>query len=108
LQPPVTIRPARPIQLAGPDAVEPAGRSIELTVSKSRLVRLTTEARDVIVGNPQIADVVVRTPTVVYVLGKSPGQTNVVFLDANGREVQSLDIKVGFDVDGLRAALRQA
>src|SRR5262249_4511245 len=70
LPPREPARPARPITLAGPDAVEPAGRSVELTVNKSRLVRLSTEARDVLVGNPQIADVVVRTPTVVYVLGK--------------------------------------
>jgi len=64
--------------------------------------------RDVLVGNPQIADVVVRAPNVVYVLGKAPGETNVIFLDANGREVQNLDVKVDFDVDSLRGVLKEA
>jgi pilus assembly protein CpaC len=92
-------------------ATEPAApleRQVALTVNRSRLVRLPAEARDVIVANPSIVDVVVRTPTAVYLLGKTVGETSVVFLDAIGREIHSADVRVDFDVAGLRQALRQA
>jgi pilus assembly protein CpaC len=90
------------------DASDTAEKSLALTVNKSRLVRIPSGVRDVLVANPAIADVVVRTPNMVYVLGRAVGETSVVLLDAQGREIQTFGVRVDFDVAGLRQALRQA
>ena len=98
--------------MAQPDGAVEAAQTpeklLDVTVNKSKLVRLPSAVRDVVVANPAIADVVVRTPNVIYVLGKTVGETSVVFLDAEGREVEALGVRVGFDVAGLRSALKQA
>jgi pilus assembly protein CpaC len=101
--PAVAQAPAAP-----PQAVDTPEKVVAVTVNKSRLVRLPAAVRDVVVANPAIADVVVRTPNVIYILGRSVGETSVVFLDAQGREVEALGVRVEFDVAALRTALRQA
>ncbi|MFQ5784600.1 MAG: type II and III secretion system protein family protein [Alphaproteobacteria bacterium] len=78
---------------------------INLPLNKSRIFRLSTDVRDVLVSNPDIADVVVKTPRIVYVLGQQVGDTNVFLFDETGHEIKRLEIRVDLDLTALRNAL---
>ncbi|MEI8144008.1 MAG: type II and III secretion system protein family protein [Alphaproteobacteria bacterium] len=75
-------------------------------VGKSVGIDLPRDARDVIVANPAIANAVVRSARRAFVIGVAVGQTNIFFLDGDGRQIAGYDIEVGRDLGGLRAALR--
>ncbi|WP_170181877.1 type II and III secretion system protein family protein [Phreatobacter stygius] len=81
-------------------------RPVALGVGKSLAIDLPRDARDVIVANPAIANAVVRSARRVFLIGVAVGQTNVFFLDAEGRQIAGYDIEVGRDLGGLRLALR--
>lgn len=87
----------------------PAGsQMLTLGVGKSVPIDLPRDARDVIVANPAIANAVVRSARRVFLIGVAVGQTNVFFLDAEGRQIAAYDIEVGRDLGGLRQTLRAA
>lgn len=74
---------------------------VTLPLNKARVVRLPVDVRDVIVTNEAVADVIVKSPRLVYLLGNAVGATNVLFLDAAGREIVRLDIRVEVDLTAL-------
>ncbi len=82
-------------------------RFMELGVSKSAVIDLPHEAKDMLVADPKIANAVIRSPTRAYIIGVGVGQTNVVFFDADGQAIASYDIAIKRDMNGIRAAMRQ-
>lgn len=105
--------PAAPVSAQSGGATRHArpagsGQIVHLGVGKSIPVELPRDARDVIVANPAIANAVVRSARRVFLIGVAVGQTNVFFLDAEGRQIASYDIDVGRDLGGLRETLRTA
>lgn len=82
-------------------------RLVHLPQGRARLVRLPVRVKDVIIADPEIADVVVKSPQLLYLLGKATGGTNVILLDAKGREILELDVAVFREVDSLRASLKR-
>jgi pilus assembly protein CpaC len=82
-------------------------RFLSLGVGKSVIIDLSREVKDVLVADPKIANAVVRSSQRAYIIGAAVGQTNVVFFDADGKQVASYDIAVKRDLNGVRAALRQ-
>lgn len=85
---------------------EAGQRRINLGVGKSIPIELPRDARDVIVANPAIANAIVRSARRAFMIGVAVGQTNVFFLDAEGRQIAGFDVEVGRDLGALRAALR--
>lgn len=83
-----------------------AGQLINLGVGKSVSIDLPRDARDVIVANPAVANAVVRSARRVFLIGVAVGQTNVFFLDAEGRQIAGYDVDVARDLTSLRATLR--
>jgi pilus assembly protein CpaC len=61
----------------------------------------------VLVANPEVANAVVRSTRRAYLIGVKPGQTNIYFFDAEGRQIAGFDIAVKRDLNGVRAALKQ-
>ena len=106
----VTAQPAHAPRQQTTVARQPAAGShtITLGVGKSLPVELPRDARDVIVANPAIANAVVRSARRAFIIGVAVGQTNVFFLDGEGRQIASYDIEVGRDLVGLRQTLRSA
>ena len=49
------------------------------------------------IATPAIADIVVRSSRRVYVVAKKTGQTNVYFYDAQGRQIEGLNLNIGED-----------
>ena len=75
-----------------------AARTLSLPRGKSAVVELPTDARDVMVSDPNVADVVLSTPRRIYVMGKGSGQTDALFVDGMGRQILRLAIRVDQDV----------
>lgn len=74
--------------LGGPETVLAEDPSIvETTIDEATLIRLGTDAAQLIVGNPAIADVSAQSPRLLVVTGKSYGTTNLIALDSAGREI---------------------
>ena len=93
------------IQLVAADS---NSRFVPLGVGKSVVIDLPREIKDVLVADPTIANAVVRTARRAYIIGVKTGQTNVFFFDADGQQIGGLDIAVTRNLNGLRAALKQA
>jgi pilus assembly protein CpaC len=93
------------VQLVGGDA---RARPVTLGVDKSVVIDLPRDIKDVLVASPAIANVVVRSSRRAYIIGVKVGQTNVFFLDADGKQMAGFDIAVTRDLNGLRAALKRA
>ena len=83
------------------------GRFVRIGLNKSIVIRLPADARDVLVGNPDIVDAVVRTKNTAYLFARAIGQTNVFFFDANGQQILSLDLEVAQDMTALQKLIRR-
>ncbi|HXD46356.1 MAG TPA: type II and III secretion system protein family protein [Pseudolabrys sp.] len=89
-------------------ASEATSRFIPLGIGKSVAIDLPSDIKDVLVADPAVANAVVRTSRRVYLIGVKVGQTNIFFFDAQGRQIAGFDIAVTRDLNGVRAALKQA
>ena len=79
--------------------------STSVTKDDSIVMRTSVAFKEVRVADAKIADIVVLTDRSFQVLGKNAGKTNVMLYDVNNRLVDIVDVKVGFDVEGLKLAL---
>jgi pilus assembly protein CpaC len=82
-------------------------RFLAIGIGKSMIIDLPRDVKDVLVADPKIANAVIRSAQRAYIIGEAVGQTNVVFFDAEGRQISSYDIAVKRDLNGVRTALRQ-
>jgi len=94
--------------VAPPPSEAPAGRLFTVGIGKSQLVHLARPARDVLVASPGVADVVLKSPDMAFIVGHVAGETTVYFFDAEGRQIDALDVTVLFDTTALEDALRHA
>ena len=92
------------IQSAG--AASPVQR-VTLPLGKSAVVDLPVDARDVVISNPEVADAVMRTSRRAFVLGVKNGETNIFFLDAAGRQILTLEVRVARDTGELDALIQR-
>src|SRR5690349_631653 len=74
-------------------SVAGGGRLVRIGLNKSIVIKLPGEARDVLVGNPDIVDAVVRTRNTAYLFARAIGQTNIFFFDENGQQILNLDLE---------------
>src|SRR5262249_57933177 len=91
-----------------PVASDQTSHFVPLGVGKSVVIDLPRDIKDVLVADPAIANAVVRSARRAYIIGVKVGQTNVFFFDAEGQQIGGLDIAVTRDLNGLRAAIKQA
>jgi pilus assembly protein CpaC len=89
-------------------ASETTSRFIPLGVGKSVAIDLPADIKDVLVADPKIANAVIRSSRRVYMIGVAIGQTNIFFFAADGKQIAGFDIAVTRDLNGVRAALKQA
>lgn len=67
---------------------------IDVKVNMARVLRISSPAATVIVGNPGIADVTIQDPQTLVLTGKSYGQTNLIVLDSFGEPIADTLIEV--------------
>jgi pilus assembly protein CpaC len=107
LNPALTPVVASDYRVAAPDA-EMHARFLSLGIGKSIVIDLPSDIKDVLVADPKIANAVVRSAQRAYIIGAAVGQTNIVFFDSAGQQIAAYDIAVTRDLNGVRAALKQA
>ena len=79
--------------------------SLTVPIYKSRVVTLSTPAKRVSIGNPDIADVLIIGSGELYILGKDLGATNVLLWDRNDQLIAAISVAVTHDLDTLRKLL---
>jgi pilus assembly protein CpaC len=87
---------------------EGGSRRIELGIGKSVIVDLPRDAKEVFVANPKVANAIVRSTRKIFIIGAADGQTNVVVMDGEGRQIANLDVNIGRDLNTLRRTLKAA
>lgn len=106
---PLTLGLAAPTQAhAQTRAAVPMGAGsqlINLPRGSSMAIDLPADARDVIVPNPVVAEAMLHSPRRITIIGLQPGETDAVVLDASGRTILSLRVRVDAGVSALQDTL---
>ncbi len=95
-------------QVAGQRSVVAMGNApqlVNLPRGTSFAVDLPADARDVIVSNPAVAEAMLHSPRRITMIGLAPGETDAVFLDAAGRTILTLRVRVDAGVSALQDTL---
>ncbi len=85
---------ATPAQVTIAASAYGAVRSLDVELNKSVIVDLPAGVAEVIVSQPDVAAAIMRTRTRGIIQGVTGGNTNVFFLDDQGRTIQVLDLRV--------------
>ncbi|CAN5425455.1 type II and III secretion system protein family protein [soil metagenome] len=80
---------------------------VNLPRGSSFAVDLPADAHDVISSNPAFAEALTHSSRRVTVIGVAPGQTDAVFLDAAGRTILSLRVRVDAGVYALQDTINR-
>ena len=100
--------PAAPA-LAQTLASEPVmRRTIHVPRDKSLSFRLPQAASRIVIAQPEIAKVTATSGSSFYVQGIEFGSTNLLVYGPGGRLQEVIDIRVGYDGDGLQQDLTAA
>ncbi len=78
------------------------GRVVQLGIGKSYVVDLPADASEVLVADPKIANAVVRSARKAYVIGVALGETDIIFFDSAGQQIESLAVSVARDLSPIR------
>ena len=71
-----------------------APQLVNLPRGTSFAVDLPADARDIIISNPRVAEAMLHTPRRITMIGLEGGETDAVFLDASGRAILALRVRV--------------
>lgn len=84
-----------------------ATQSLSLPRGESAVIELPVDVRDVMVSNPAVADAVLQSQRRIVLMGLTPGATDALFFDASGRQILSLNVRVGAPVGVLQDTIRR-
>lgn len=87
-------------------ATQTGGRRLDLSIGRSVVIELNQDAKEIFVANPAVANAVVRSTRKLFLLGVANGSTSVFVMDAAGRQIASLEVNVGRDLNILRQTIR--
>lgn len=82
-----------------------APQMVNLPRGTSFAVDLPADARDVIISNPAVAEAMLHSPRRITMIGLAGGETDAVFLDASGRTILALRVRVDAGVSALQDTL---
>jgi len=97
----VVATPATSVEI-----IDGSGQTLQMEISKGKLVRLEKPAKTVFVADPEIADIQVKSPRLVYLLAKKPGSTTLFAVDAKERVLANIGVKVTHNLSRLRKAIK--
>ena len=86
-----------------------SGTSSTLGVPMNRAVVVESDVpfAELSIANPIIADISSLSDRTIYVLGKSPGMTTLTLLDAAGKLITNVEVRVSPDISEFKERLRQ-
>ncbi|WP_439111232.1 type II and III secretion system protein family protein [Lentibacter sp.] len=81
--------------------------ALEVPMNRAVVVESDQPFAELSIANPAIADISSLSDRTIYVLGKAPGLTTLTLLDANGRLITNVDVRVASDISEFKERLRQ-
>jgi pilus assembly protein CpaC len=81
--------------------------SLNVPMNRAVVVESDVPFAELSIANPGIADISSLSDRTIYVLGKSPGMTTLTLLDATGRLITNVTVKVAADVTEFKERLGQ-
>ncbi len=96
-----------PVQVLQPGQGELA-RTLKMALNKTTILEFDEDVDDILVANPGIADVLARSKRRIAVMGRGKGESGIIFMGKDGRELLSLDVVVaGQGVTELQALIER-
>ncbi|MGF1771149.1 type II and III secretion system protein family protein [Vibrio wakamikoensis] len=86
-------------------AATQAGKLVSVPHHKSKNVILAGKAKRVSLGDPDVLDIVMLRSNEVFLIGKKLGSTNLMAWDSRGRLIESINIEVTHDLNGVKSKL---
>ena len=102
---PIRLRAILSAAFAGLLALTLPAAAQALPRGESAVIELPVDARDVLVSNPSVADAVLQSPRRIVLMGLAPGVTDALFFDAAGRQILTLNVRVGAPTSALQEAI---
>ncbi|HKK85370.1 MAG TPA: type II and III secretion system protein family protein [Roseovarius sp.] len=84
-----------------------ANRDLSVPMNRAVVVESDVPFAELSIANPSIADFSTLSDRTIYVLGKAPGRTTLTLLDANGRLITNVEVRVAADISEFKERLRQ-
>lgn len=81
---------------------------LRLSIGKSQIIYSPQPIDQVVIGSPAIADIKLLSARQVLILGKTPGDTNLVFRDKNRSLIAFIDVVVGYDMDAIKRKINES
>ncbi|WP_415403817.1 type II and III secretion system protein family protein [Tateyamaria sp. SN3-11] len=81
--------------------------TLSVPMNRAVVVESDTPFAELSIANPAIADISSLSDRTIYVLGKAPGLTTLTLLDANGRLITNVNVRVAADISEFKERLRQ-
>ena len=81
--------------------------TLNVPMNRAIVVESDVPFSELSIANPGIADISSLSDRTIYVLGKSPGLTTLTLLDASGRLITNVTVRVAADVTEFKERLRQ-
>ena len=105
----LALSPVAESTLAETLTVVKKGTAATLDVPMNRAIVVESDVpfSELSIANPGIADISSLSDRTIYVLGKSPGLTTLTLLDATGRLITNVNVRVAADVTEFKERLRQ-
>lgn len=83
-------------------------RSVALETNKSMILDLPADVSEVVVSQPSVAGAIMRTSRRAIIQGVLGGNTNILFLNAQGQAIAVLDVRVAKEPSQVGEALEAA
>lgn len=80
-----------------------AADPIVVEQDRARILQLSQDADNIIIGNPAYFEMTVEDPRTLILFGRTPGQTNMIVLDKEKKEILSASVVV---LPGSEASVR--
>ncbi|MFY0596560.1 MAG: type II and III secretion system protein family protein [Cognatishimia sp.] len=80
---------------------------LNVAMNRAVVVESDTPFAELSIANPAIADISSLSDRTIYVLGKSPGTTTMTLLDAAGRLITNVEVRVAADITEFKERLQQ-
>lgn len=84
-----------------------AGGTLNLASGEGRILHFVAPVDSVLVAEPNVADLQVVSPGTIYIFGKAPGNTSLIALGNDGKQLASLTLSVSSGSQAVSAPMQQ-
>ena len=84
-----------------------AGGTLSLASGEGRILHFVAPVDSVLVAEPNVADLQVVSPGTLYIFGKAPGNTSLIALGNDGKQLASLTLSVSSGSQAVSAPMQQ-